>query len=404
MPDRWHESLQADVRALAVGWSIKERKGKGFLRVRLPEQPEASVTLPFEWNGANKGDIYTRVRNIYSLAQQGYSLKQAAEVAAGKAPKLIGQHDWAGAVERFKQQKLSHGNVIKPTTWEKKYSQVIFDAIELLTGRDQPTTSADLIDRCIRQWEPGSRTRQERARNLCQFLRHCVDREQMPLIWQPPSNLKEHIGRKPASATNRKSDPITDEQILSLLASLPNDDAGKRWCNAIKLVAELGLRPVELLYLSVKTDPKTKETFWWCSYKKRTGGGITQPRRLWPLPLRENLEVVQWDLMIRWKKKQIDLPPLTSDYGVADAIATYLNRQEGWKTLKAEAEANSERVTSYSLRHSYSVRGHQRGIDNGSMALAMGHSIEVHCRSYPWATEAGAAAAFDRANSTPSMG
>jgi hypothetical protein len=31
------------------------------------------------------------------------------------------------------------------------------------------------------------------------------------------------------------------------------------------------------------------------------------------------------------------------------------------------------------------------------MALAMGHSIEVHCRSYPWATEAGAAAAFARA-------
>ena len=182
---------------------------------------------------------------------------------------------------------------------------------------------------------------------------------------------------------------------------MPNDEAGKRWCDAIKLVAELGLRPVELLYLSVKTDPKTKETFWWCSYKKRTGGGITKPRRLWPLPLRENLEVVQWDLMIRWKKKQIDLPPLTSDYGVADAIATYLNRQEGWKALKAEAEANSERVTSYSLRHSYSVRGHQRGIDNGSMALAMGHSIEVHCRSYPWATEAGAAAAFERAKSGP---
>ena len=60
-------------------------------------------------------------------------------------------------------------------------------------------------------------------------------------------------------------------------------------------------------------------------------------------------------------------------------------------------ESQDERLTCYSFRHSYSVRGHQRGIDNGSMALAMGHSIEVHCRSYPWATEAGAAAAFERA-------
>jgi hypothetical protein len=31
------------------------------------------------------------------------------------------------------------------------------------------------------------------------------------------------------------------------------------------------------------------------------------------------------------------------------------------------------------------------------MALAMGHSLEVHCRSYPYATEAGATAAFMRA-------
>ena len=63
------------------------------------------------------------------------------------------------------------------------------------------------------------------------------------------------------------------------------------------------------------------------------------------------------------------------------------------------------RVPPYSLRHSYSFRGHHRGIDNGSMALAMGHSIEVHCRSYPWATEAGAAAAaaFAKTGSKPTI-
>jgi hypothetical protein len=32
------------------------------------------------------------------------------------------------------------------------------------------------------------------------------------------------------------------------------------------------------------------------------------------------------------------------------------------------------------------------------MAQAMGHSLEVHCRSYPWASVAGTAAAFQRAN------
>jgi hypothetical protein len=52
----WHESLQQDVRALAVGWSVKERKGKVFLRVRQADQPEVSVTLPFDWIASSKGD------------------------------------------------------------------------------------------------------------------------------------------------------------------------------------------------------------------------------------------------------------------------------------------------------------------------------------------------------------
>jgi hypothetical protein len=60
--------------------------------------------------------------------------------------------------------------------------------------------------------------------------------------------------------------------------------------------------------------------------------------------------------------------------------------------------AKGERAVPYSFRHSYSLRGHLRGIDGGSVALSMGHSFEVHCRSYPWASQAGTAAAFERAN------
>lgn len=171
-------------------------------------------------------------------------------------------------------------------------------------------------------------------------------------------------------------------------------------------MAELGLRPIELLYLSIKLDPITNQTHWWCSYEKRTGGGITKPRRLWPLPLTESNTktsgplAVEWNLQSRWQAKLIKLPPLQSSNGAADSIAKYLKNRPGWQSLKAQIESEDERLSCYSFRHSYSVRGHQRGIDNGSMALAMGHSIEVHCRSYPWATEAGAEASFSKANST----
>ena len=391
--DAWATSLRQQTRALARGWTVEEARGKVRLKVRPDGRPGESITLSFPWSAAGAGDAYVRIRNLYALLQEGYSLKQAALVADGKAPKLTEQQDWPGALERFKQQKLRHGTAIKPATWEAKYQPVLSDAVALLAGRKPPTTPAELIDRCIGAWDPGSRTRQERARNLAQFLRYCVAREQVPAIWQPPIDLKDAIGRKPADARSQKSDPITDQQIINLIASLPDDAAGTRWADVIRLMAELGLRPVELLHLSVRTDPASGEPYWWCSYEKRAGGGVTKPRRLYPLPLQGE----QWNLLLRWKAGLIELPSLRSGNGAADAIATYLNRREGWRSLRAQLEGNGQRLSCYSFRHSYSVRGHQRGIDNGSMALAMGHSIEVHCRSYPWASEAGASAAFMRA-------
>ena len=398
----WQTTLRKQVRSLGPGWSAREspRSGRVSIELRPPGQKAQGTTLPFSWSEQAAGDAYVRIRNIYKLVSgEGYTLKQAALVADGKAPKLIEQLDWLGAVERFKQQKLDHGTVIKLPTWEAKYGPVLSDAVSMLTSSKPPTTPADLIDRCISNWEPGSRTRQERARNLAQFLRHCVNREQFPVIWQPPIDLKDHIGRKATDARSQKSDPISDQQIIYLIASLPDDDAGRRWADAIQLMAELGLRPVELLHLSVRRDPKTGESYWHCSYEKRAGGGVTKARRLFPLPPRQNDgELVQWNLMQRWQAKLIELPPLGSGNGVADSIATYLNRRDGWKALRADLVANSQRLSCYSFRHSYSLRCHQTGvIPVGEIALAMGHSIEVHCRSYPWSSEAGAAAAFKKA-------
>jgi hypothetical protein len=107
----------------------------------------------------------------------------------------------------------------------------------------------------------------------------------------------------------------------------------------------------------------------------------------------------RWNLLARWQARLLDLPSLTSGNGAADCISTYLQRQPAWRSLKEAMKANAQRAVIYSFRHSYSLRGHRRGIDAGSMAQAMGHSLEVHCRSYPWASVAGTIAAFDRANS-----
>jgi integrase len=394
----WAVAFRDQVRQLADGWTVREspRSGKVTLKVRSGDT-EDSVTLPFGWNASEAGDAYIRIRNTYKLVAEGHSLKAAAEIAEGKAP--APERDWAGAMERFRIQKTQHGATIKPNTWEHSYAPVLRDAVELLSSRKPPSNPADLLDACIRKWEPGTRVRQIRAQCLAQFLRHCVTREHFPLVWQPPADLKAHVGMKAAGTAASGGDPFTDQQILNLLATLPTDAAGGRWADAIRLLAELGLRPIELLYLSVKPDPITREAIWWCSYEKRSGGGRTAPRQVHPLPLLDDQgEAQQWNLMQRWQAGLIDLPPIRNGACPGESFNTYLKRQPGWQSLRAEMAAKGERAVPYSFRHSYSPRGHQRGIDAGSVARSMGHSIEVHCRSYAWASAAGTAAAFARAN------
>ena len=387
----WEEVLRSQARALCKGWTVRESDH----RVRIVVRPEGrlteSITLDFPWREDAAPDAYVRIRNIYQRWSTGLSLRESVGIASVSAP--TARLDWEGAAARFKVQKMNHGAAIKQVTWDMSYSDTVAMAVGLMTGKKPPANSADLMDLCISDWAPGTRKRQMRAQALAQFLKHCVRREQFPDDWRAPEDLASHVGQK--VAMHQKGSPITDDQILELLEGLPTNDAGKRWSDALMLMTELGLRPIELLHISVRLDPMTGDRYWWCAYEKRSGGGSTEPRRVYPLaPMDTNGEPVQWDLMRRWRGGQIELPPLESGNGCGDGLKTYLMRQKAWLQLRAELAQAGERLVPYSLRHSYSLRGHRLGIDAGSMARSMGHSYEVHCRSYPWASEANTAAAF----------
>ena len=55
--------------------------------------------------------------------------------------------------------------------------------------------------------------------------------------------------------------------MISLVNSFPDSDLGSMWADTVRLIAEYGLRPIELLYLSVKTDRATGEEYFYCSYE-----------------------------------------------------------------------------------------------------------------------------------------
>lgn len=395
--EAWEVLFRDEVAGLGPGWTVREHRGRVKVVVRQPGAPMATVTLPFPWEKASMGDAYTRLRNIYVLWCEGQTLRAAAEIAAGKAPSTV--LNWEKAAESFREQKLLHGNHIKESTWQHFYEPVVTKALELLHSRRPPGTPADLLDACIRDWPAGSRMRQIRALSLAQFLAHCVRRERFPELWLPPADIKHHVGRLVAATDrSRKGDAFpTDQYVLNLLASLPEDNAGQRWRDALMLLAELGLRPGELLHLSVRRDERSGEPHWWCGYRKRSGGGDTEPRRVFPLPLESaEGEVQRWALLERWQAGLIELPPLSSGNGAGDAFGTYLKRQAGWQSLRQLMAAEGKRAVPYSFRHSYSLRGHRLGIDAGAMAHSMGHSLEVHLRSYPWSSASNTAVAFAR--------
>lgn len=398
----WESALREGVRSsTAAGWTLREQRGGIRLEVRHTNNPRLSVVLPFAWARTEVGPILARVRNIYLLTLQGHALQDAAAIAEGKGPRR--QDSWAEALQHFQRQKLEHGGAIRPITWTKNYAPVLELAVQQLEGQKRPPDAASLLDVCLQGWAPGSRARQIRAQSLAQFLRHCVEREKFPESWRPPADLRPHIGVAAAetAAGHRKGDPFTDLEVLQLIDALPTDEPGRRWADALRLLAELGLRPIELQHLGVRSDPGSGKPLWWCSYRKRSGGGMTTPRWVHPLPLTDwDGRRQDWQLLERWRAGAIELPPLGGGPGAADAIGTYLKRQRGWRELRERMATRGERAVPYSFRHGYSLRGHQLGIDPGSVALSMGHSLEVHLRSYPWASGQGAAAAFAKALAT----
>jgi hypothetical protein len=134
-------------------------------------------------------------------------------------------------------------------------------------------------------------------------------------------------------------------------------------------------------------------------YQKRSGGGDSEARRVFPLPLEDRTgRLREWALLERWQAGEIQLPPLRGGNGAGDSFGTYLGRQKAWLELQDQLALEQRRLVPYSFRHTYSLRGHRRGIDAGAMAHSMGHSLEVHLRSYPWASASNTAAAFARAS------
>ena len=380
----WEETFCKAVNSLGVGWSVREDYGKIVIRHRPTNQ---RAPVGFKWNEKDWPDALARIRNIYSLFNQGDNLKEAAKKASGKAPKLTHEYNWQDLINDYREHK---GTRVKEETWKKKYIPVFTYALKALNSRNAPTNGPDLSDLCLKNWDKGTRQRQIMSQSLNGLLKFAVWRKNYPLCWLPSS--------EPETVTTEKrvGYPLTDSQILRLIESLPKGPVHERWKFAIQLLAVYGLRPEDLRYLITRN--KGREL--WSMYRKSKGGSKgqkTEPRRLYPLLVYDIDGPIEWNLLDRLHAGE-NLPSLGKEGKASHAVKTYLNRRVTWNAIKEEAQKEHQVLTPYSFRHRFSAEGHARGGVAKVIADGMGHVIDTHLSSYARFASRNMEKAFDDMN------
>ena len=348
-------------------WYVRNNRG----RIRLEVRDAGTVSLPYEWTARGSALALPRIQQIFKRWNGG----QITLAAAAQNADTSSSHqklDFNELLAKYRAFVPNAGD----KTWQYNYLPVLKNCATAFKDRP-PVDGEALAMQCLKQWEQGSRMRQTSRQKLYGFLNWAVQRGHLKPIYAPPATLPEVLKPK------RVGYPLTDAQILQLLDNLTEGEAHDRWRFAIQLCAVYGLRPEELRHLRIKDGANGSEL--WTIYQKSMGGtkgAKTEPRRLHPLLVRDaDGSAIDWNLQARLQVGEA-LPPLNRDGDGGQAINQYLRRRKVWMSLRDEAEHQGEQLTPYSFRHRYAKGMHAANIPIANISEAMGHTIEVHLKSY----------------------
>ena len=144
----------------------------------------------------------------------------------------------------------------------------------------------------------------------------------------------------------------------------------------VKISRVFGVRPWEIQFIARATNDDGKHQLRVVKGKTFTSrSGVkeeTEPRWLEAVAV----DGTTFNLVDEWN--QLKLPPTVS----GKTLGNVLRRLPYWQQLMAEYEARGEWLRPYSLRDTFSVRAHGIVKDDTLIAAAMGHTVEVHHRSY----------------------
>ena len=394
----WEQALRSSIRNSKPGWTVSEARGKTLLRYRPTDggKPD-SCLLPVAWEASSTEKILILANRIAALVVAGEqdSLKAALAAAQGQSVTMRRQTDWTVIRESLRVLLMQGGNEIKQRTWDANYLNYINEAIAIVDAGGA-ADGYSLLQATLLRWEGKPAARVDCCVSLAALTDHGIKRHGLARCWEISSaDAKGLRGKAPKKRTKAT---LTDAEILQMIDNL--EQRNRQWANVLRLLALYGLRPVELQHLHPKQRDDGSLGLW-CSYNKNCGGTLTDARWLEPCYLRDGTgEPVRWNLAGALHAGLLDLPKgRDGETRRLDgrSVLRYLEAMPEWRELDERTAARGEWLRPYTYRDSFSLRCHQQGIEVGSIALAMGHTLAIHSSSYRWASEKNTAAAFAEA-------
>jgi integrase len=182
---------------------------------------------------------------------------------------------------------------------------------------------------------------------------------------------KDYLELRGADGKRRKKAVLTDDEMMKLIQLLPES-----WSNVVKISRVFGVRPWEISFIKRANNDDGEPQLRIIkgkTYNNRAGvKEETEPRWLEPVAVNGTT----FDLVQNWD--QLSLPPTVS----GKTLGAFLRRLPYWQGLMREYQARGEWLRPYSFRDTFSVRAHSFNISDTNIAQAMGHTVEVHHRSY----------------------
>ncbi len=376
MSEKWITDFRKILK-LKLGKSWTVYRSRGNVRLQVGKRPnEETLTTAYKWSEDTWIDAFNRITTIHQILTESngkIDLKTAYAISSSAISIL--ELDWADSLKSYRTFKTN----VSDKTWKFKHLPVLHIVLKLLNKKKKPKNGEELSYLALAKWNKGTTQRRHMRIALNSFLNYVVQRKDFPSKWLPPLVSDDEA----VTTTKRIGYPLSDSQILRLVDSVKNP----RWKFALELLSTYGLRPNDLKHLHTRNNGNEL----WSEYRKSQGGkkGLTtQPRQLFPLFVQDiDGSKINWNLKQRIHIKE-ELPRINDKGGAGQALGRFLRDNKVWQQLRKEAEDERQQLTPYSFRHRYAYIGHNRQKEDGSyrsprkLAEAMGHSYDVHLKSY----------------------